>query len=137
PGPAGPAGGPALTGRLVTALAVGLLAAGLSTGGRAGDAGYADSVDRALQILRAAPADDAAAAGQAAAVLQAGTGDGQPEILADLRRRPPDVADARDRLAALARADRSPAFTPEPSRAGRALHAILAQPRYAAARQGP
>src|SRR5215472_18346590 len=60
--------------------------------------GYADSVDRALDILRAAPGDDRTAARRAADVLAAGTGQTQPEILTDLRRDPPNVADARDRL---------------------------------------
>jgi hypothetical protein len=94
-------------------------------------AGYADSVDRALEILRGAPADDRLAARRAAAVLEEGTGDSQREILADLRRDPPDVADARARLGALAQADRSPAFVPEPARARRAVDDIMAQPRYA------
>src|SRR5262249_58940405 len=34
-------------------------------------------------------------------------------------------------------AARSPAFAPEPGKARRAVHDILAQPRYAALRQGP
>jgi len=104
----------------------------------AADAGdYADSVDRALEILRAAPADDRSAARRASDVLEAGTGQSQPEILGDLRKDPPDVADARDRLSALSQGTRSPAFAPEPGKARRAVHDILAQPRYAALRQGP
>jgi hypothetical protein len=115
-----------------------MLLAAVATGtATAADAGYADSVDQALQILRGAPAEDRAAAHQAADVLEAGTGQSQREILVDLRREPPDVADARARLAVLARADRSPAFAPEPRRAEQAIHSILAQPRYAAMRQGP
>src|SRR5262245_9595086 len=73
-------------------------------------ADYADSVDRALEILRAAPADDRSAARRASDVLEVGTGQSQPEILGDLRKDPPDVADARDRLSALSQATRSPAF---------------------------
>src|SRR5215472_1656140 len=104
----------------------------------AADAGdYADSVDRALEILRAAPADDRSAVRRASDVLEAGTGQSQPEILGDLRKDPPDVADARDRLSALSQGTRSPAFAPEPGKARRAVHDILAQPRYAALRQGP
>ena len=106
-------------------------------GQAAAQADYADSVDRALQLVRNAPAGDREAARRAAAELEAGTGDSQPEILADLRRDPPDLGDARARLAALAQADRSPAFTPEPSRARRSVHDILAQPRYASLRAGP
>jgi hypothetical protein len=124
-------------GRWAAGLALLLFAAASNGAARGADGGYADSVDRALQILRAAPAEDRAAAHQAADVLEAGTGVSQREILVDLRREPPDVADARSRLAVLARTDRSPAFVPEPRRAQQAIHSILAQPRYAAIRQGP
>jgi hypothetical protein len=98
---------------------------------------YADSVDRTLQTLRLGPTDDPQVARRAADQLEAGTGDTQPEILGELRSSPPDVAGARTRLAALSRAARSPAFTPEPGRAGSALHDILSQPRYAASKGGP
>ena len=87
--------------RLAAALALAALAALAGLAGsparpvRAADAGaYADSVDQALQILRDAPATDRGAAGRAAAVLEAGTGQSQSEILADLRQDPPNVADA-------------------------------------------
>lgn len=99
-------------------------------------ADYADSVDRAMQLVQAAPAGDREAAQRAAAELHAGTGESQPEILDDLRRDPPDLVDARARLTALAEADRSPAFTPSPARAQRALRDILSQPRYAGLRAG-
>jgi len=140
----------ALAGASALPLLLGLAVPALSSGGDAAavqtspsqrlaaDAsGYADSVDRALEILRAAPADDRTAARRAEEVLEAGTGQSQPEILTDLRRDPPDVADARDRLSALSQAVRSPAFAPEPGKARRAVHDILAQPRYTALRQGP
>jgi hypothetical protein len=123
-------------------LSLGVLALSLAAAGgdgvRAADTGgYADSVDGALQILRTAHGDDRDAARRAADVLEAGTGQTQREILRDLRQSPPDVVDARDRLAALAVADRSPAFVPEPSRARQAVRDILAQPRYASLGQGP
>jgi len=121
---------------ILAVVLVGSMAAA-HTARAADSGGYADAVDRALQILRAAPADDRSAAQRAADVLEAGTGQSQPEILSDLRREPPNVADARDRLSALAVAVRSPAFTPEPGRSQRAVHDILAEPRYAALRQGP
>ena len=127
--------------RAVLSLAV--LALGLAAGGgdgvRAADTGggYADSVDSALQILRNARGDDRDAARRAADVLEAGTGQTQREVLLDLRQSPPDLADARGRLAALAVADRSPAFVPEPSQARQAVRDILAQPRYASIGQGP
>ena len=98
---------------------------------------YADSVDRALTLLRSAPDGDTAAAAQAADQLQAGTGDTQPEILNDLRANPPRLPDARVRLAALLRAVRTPAFTPEPRKADDAIDGILSQPRYADLRGGP
>jgi hypothetical protein len=98
---------------------------------------YADSVDRALALLRSAPDGDRSAATEAADLLEAGTGNTQPEILDDLRADPPRLDDGRLRLAALQRAIRSPAFTPEPRRAGDAVHAILSQPRYAGLRSGP
>ena len=123
---------------MLAAAAVACLAAGAAAApSPAARPGYADSVDRALQVLRDAPADDRTAARRAAAVLEEGTGGGQPEILADLRADPPRVADARARLAALAQAARAPAFVPEPGRARRAVDDILAQPRYAGLRAGP
>jgi hypothetical protein len=114
-------------------LAISLAMAGADGAQAAGQADYADSVDHALQVLRTDPA----AASQAADILEAGTGQSQREILLDLRQSPPDVADARARLAALAQADRAPAFTPGPTRARQAVHDILAQPRYASLSQGP
>ncbi|TMC03938.1 MAG: hypothetical protein E6J41_26020 [Chloroflexi bacterium] len=122
---------------LLAVLAVSLAVAAGDGASAADQAAYADSVDRALAILRDPGGDDRAAASRAADILEAGTGQSQREILSDLRRSPPDVADARVRLAALAAADRAPAFTPEPSRARRAVSDILAQPRYAGLGQGP
>ena len=98
---------------------------------------YADSVDQALQTLQTPPGDTTEAARQAADQLVAGTGNSQTEILDDLRADPPRVGDARARLTALSRAVRSPAFTPEPAKAGAAVKDILAQPRYAGLRGGP
>jgi hypothetical protein len=118
-------------------LALCLAVAGGDGVGAADAPTYADSVDSALQILRSARGDDRDAALRAADVLQAGTGQTQREILLELRKSPPDVSDARDRLAALSAADRSPAFVPEPSRARQAVRDILAQPRYASLSQGP
>src|SRR5207237_576499 len=104
PGPAGPPGRRNVAeSRWAAALASMLFVAVVTGTAGAADGGYADSVDRALQLLRAAPAADGSAARQAADVLEAGTGESQREILADLRREPPDVADARARLAVLAR----------------------------------
>jgi hypothetical protein len=103
----------------------------------AAESDYADSVDRALQMLRGSPGERPEVAREAAGQLEAGTGDSQREILDELRADPPMVADARARLTALSRAARSPAFTPEPSRADAALRDILSQPRYAGLDGGP
>ena len=121
---------------VAAALAVWLLAA--APAGAAEEAGYAESVDRALQILRdPAPGGEADAARRAAVELQGGVGEGQREIMADLRADPPRLGDARARLAELSAAAHEPIFTPEPPRARRALADILAQPRYEALREGP
>ena len=98
---------------------------------------YADSVDRAVTVVRSAPAGDRSAAAEAARVLQAGTGSSQPEILDDLRATPPRLDDARVRLTSLERAVRNPSFTPEPRKADDAVHGILSQPRYADLQAGP
>jgi hypothetical protein len=127
--------------RGTTCLAAGLLGvlAGLWLGTvQAADGpSYADSVDRALTLVRSAPSGDTAAAAEAAAALRAGTGTTQPEIMDDLQATPPRLDDARVRLAALERAVRSPAFTPEPRRADEAVRGILSGPRYAGLRSGP
>jgi hypothetical protein len=62
---------------------------------------------------------------------------GQPEILADLERTPPDLGDADQRLSALLAALRSRADTANPALAQSALDHVLAMPRYAQAAQGP
>ena len=59
-------------------------------------------------------------------------GDGQPEILADLRRDPPDYADADKRLTAVAATLGLPGDVADPARAKAELHRILAQSRYSA-----
>lgn len=124
--------------RFAAALLLAALLGGPGSVLRAADnPSYADSVDRALEIVRSAHEGDAAAANTAADVLQAGTGDTQPEIMADLRAQPPHLADARARLTTLARAVRNPAFTAEPAKADRAVHDILNEPRYASLHAGP
>jgi len=120
--------------------AAGLLAAltlWLGTAHSADGPSYADSVDRALTLVRSAPGGDASAAAEAADELQAGTGHTQPEILDDLHATPPRLDDARVRLTALEQAVRNPAFTPEPRKADDAVHGILSQPRYANLQGGP
>ena len=123
--------------KLAAALGAVLAGIWLGTAQAAEGPSYADSVDRALALLRSAPAGDTSAAAEAAGVLQSGTGSTQPEILGDLRASPPRLDDARVRLTALQRAVRNPAFTAEPRKADDAVSGILSQPRYADLRAGP
>jgi hypothetical protein len=67
-------------------------------------------------------------------VLLPEVGAGQPEIVADLRKQPPDYADADRRLSALAAALDQPGQVADPNRAKADLHNVLAQPRYAGLR---
>jgi hypothetical protein len=64
-------------------------------------------------------------------VLQPEVGGSQPEILADLRKEPPDYADADKRLTALAASLGRPGEVASPAQAKADLHRILAQSRYA------
>jgi hypothetical protein len=118
-------------------LCLGASAASAASAASGAAPSYADSVDQALHTARQAAGDDRQAARLAADQLEAGTGQSQPEVLGELRADPPNLADARGRLAALSRAARSPAFTPEPGRASAALRDILADPRYAGLQSGP
>jgi hypothetical protein len=65
-------------------------------------------------------------------VLLPEVGTGQPEIVADLRREPPDYGDADKRLAALAASLGRPGNVADPGQARSRLQGILAQSRYAA-----
>jgi hypothetical protein len=59
-----------------------------------------------------------------------GTGGSEPEILADLRARPPLYGDARQRLAALLAALGTPADTSDPAVAQQRLHDVMSMSRY-------
>ncbi len=63
-------------------------------------------------------------------VLTESTGNGQPEILADLRAEPPRLVDAEQRLQALFTALQGRVDTPDPAQASQALSKILSTPRY-------
>ena len=71
------------------------------------------------------------------ALLRAGTGLTQPEIIHDLQQQPPDFADAKARLVALLAALDQPADTSDPELAEQRLHDVLAMPRYDALRRPP
>lgn len=116
------------------------LALGLPTVGAAADdvGTYRDAVRQAHAIVVEGQRQHDPSAGLAAARVLAGpVGDSQPEILDDLRRQPPNLADADSRLTALESALGSPADPPDPARAAADLHRILALPRYDAMRASP
>ena len=98
---------------------------------------YQDAVQQAYDIIRAATPGDPAPAARAEAVLVSGTGDTQPEIVADLVSRPPDYEDARNRLQALIAALDQPAKTGDPALAQQRLHDVLAMHRYDPLHQPP
>lgn len=76
-------------------------------------------------------------AARAAAVLEAGGGRDQQEILGDLQRRPPDYQDASERLAALLAALSRPAGTADPALARQRLHDVMSMSRYDPLHQPP
>jgi hypothetical protein len=98
---------------------------------------YRQAVEGAYQLVQGAAAGDTSAAHQAIAVLRAGTGLTQPEIIADLQQQPPDFAAAKARLLALRAALDQPADTSDPQLAQQRLHDVLAMARYDALRQPP
>ena len=81
-------------------------------------------------MARSALPNDTIAARQALNVLEAGTGLTQSEIIADLRRDPPDFQDATNRLQALLNALAVPANTSDPAQAKQHLNEVLAMHRY-------
>jgi hypothetical protein len=102
-----------------------------------GPSPYRDAVQQAYDIIATASPSDAGPALQAADVLRTGTGAGEPEILADLTRRPPDYADAKSRLRALLAALDNPASTDDPVLARQRLHDVLSMKRYDALHHQP
>jgi len=98
---------------------------------------YADAVHQAYDILQGASGSDTAPATAALRVLVAGTGPSQPEVIADLRARPPLYEDARNRLAALLKALLEPVRTSDPELAQQRLHDVMSQSRYDALHRPP
>ena len=98
---------------------------------------YLQSVQAAYDIIQYASGSDPVPALRAGEVLTGGTGGTQPEILADLRARPPLYADARARLSALITALRDPVSTSDPQLAQQRLHDVLSQSRYDPLRRPP
>jgi hypothetical protein len=91
---------------------------------------YIESVRQAYNLIQSASPQDAGPARSALHVLIDGTGASQPEILADLRARPPLYGDARTRLAALLAALDQPVDTSDPALAQQRLHDVLSMSRY-------
>src|SRR5437879_1991990 len=98
---------------------------------------YANAVHRALTLVQFAERGDVPSVQQAIDVLARGTGNTQPEILRDLRRNPPDLNDADQRLQALYATLQARVDTPDPAQAERQLQTVLSQPRYSGLSTGP
>ena len=98
---------------------------------------YHDAVEEAYNLVRSASPSDLVTARQATTILEAGTGLTQPEILADLARKPPDYEDSRGRLVALLAALDAPATTSDPALARQRLHDVLSMHRYDDLRRPP
>lgn len=98
---------------------------------------YRQAVEDAYNLIREARAPDTATAKTAMDLLETGTGQTQPEILADLRRVPPDFDDARARLLTLMAALQQPATSADPAEAQSRLHQVLSMSRYDALHRPP
>lgn len=98
---------------------------------------YRQAVEDAYNLIREARPADTATAKTAMNLLETGTGQTQPEILADLRRVPPDFDDARARLLTLMAALHQPATTADPAQAQSRLHQVLSMSRYDALHRPP
>jgi hypothetical protein len=91
---------------------------------------YVAAVQQAYDLVKGAPASQTWQADQAIRLLLNGTGDTQPEIITDLKARPPLYTDATARLAALLAALGHPITVADPETAGQRLHEVLASSRY-------
>lgn len=98
---------------------------------------YRQAVQDAYVIVSGSSPNDTIAAQSALTRLEAGTGQTQPEVIADLKRTPPDLADAKDRLRSLLDALSEPAVTTNPAEAQARLHDVMSMRRYDALHQPP
>lgn len=98
---------------------------------------YLTAVQQAYDLVHDAPARDSSRADAAIRVLTDGTGDTQPEIIADLAARPPLYGDATTRLANLLAALNHPVATADPDTAQQRLHDVLSSDRYSALHRPP
>ena len=122
---------------LVAAVVVMLVTAIGASADSSNQSQYVDAVQRAYDAISDAAPPDTAAADSAVQILVAGTGTTQPEILDDLRARPPLYGDARDRLSTLLVSLRDPLATADPAAAKQRAHDVLAMSRYDALRRPP
>jgi hypothetical protein len=99
--------------------------------------GYLQALEDAYSIIRTAAGRDATPAVVAYRVLLNGTGTSQPEILSDLRARPPLYDDARTRLSAVIGALQQPVNTSDPELAQQRLHEVMSMSRYDALHRPP
>ncbi|TAN32277.1 hypothetical protein EPN29_08855 [bacterium] len=118
------------TAPLVVAIALGVVTAAPASADPPNPPSYREAVQEAYNLVGAAAPTDAAPARMAIDALEAGTERSQPEILADLHRRPPDYKDAAARLRSLLSALDQPASTTDPILAKQRLHDVLAMHRY-------
>jgi len=98
---------------------------------------YAEAVQRAYDLIQNASPQDASPATAAVQVLTESTGNTQPEILSDLKARPPLYDDARTRLSSLLAALLQPMTTSDPSLAAQRLHEVMSMSRYDALHRPP
>ena len=99
--------------------------------------GYRQAVSDTLTIVVSAEPGDTTAAQHASQVLSAGTGESQPEVLQDLRLKPPAFKDAANRLRAVLTAIDTPATTVDPGLAQKRLHDVMSMSRYDALHRPP
>jgi hypothetical protein len=114
-----------------------LLASGGTSAAASSADDYANAVHRALTLVQFAERGDVPSVQQAIDVLTRDTGNTQPEVLRDLRRNPPDLGDADQRLQALYATLQARVDTPDPGQAERQLQTILSQSRYSGLSTGP
>lgn len=128
--------------RVAQCLAIGMLAVALSFVSPAmaradttDPAAFKQAIQDTLTLIAGVLPGDTAAAQRALAVLEAGTGQTQREVIADLQNSPPNFADATDRLQALLSALNHPADTTDPAQAQQRLRDVMAMHRYDALHQ--
>ncbi|MEA2636783.1 MAG: hypothetical protein QOH92_3550 [Chloroflexota bacterium] len=121
----------------IVLLYLGMLVASVTPASASSADDYANAVHRALTLVQFAERGDAPSVQQAIDVLATDTANTQPEILRDLRKNPPDLGDADQRLQALYETLQARVDTPNPTQAERQLQAILSQPSYSGLSTGP